>query len=193
MGHRRAGGQGAHEAHAERMQDGCAAPRHGSADWHLSGDPEAIGPAPGRSGGLSMGYAYPVDLLEEADGVTVTALDIPELVTCGDTRAEALARAEDALVMALSFYTDEARPLPRPSPANGRPVVGVPALVAAKLALHDAMLAAGVSNVELSRMIGLDEKAVRRLRDPLHRSHIGSVETALRALGQRLDVQAVAA
>ena len=51
------------------------------------------------------------------------------------------------------------------------------------------MLERGVSNVELADSLGLDEKAVRRLRDPLHRSHIGAVEAALRAFGRRLVVE----
>jgi antitoxin HicB len=67
--------------------------------------------------------------------------------------------------------------------------VAVGPLAAAKLALHEAMLEGGVGNVELAKRLGLDEKAVRRLRDPLHRSHIGAVETALRALGRRLVVE----
>jgi antitoxin HicB len=50
------------------------------------------------------------------------------------------------------------------------------------------MLVAGMSNVVLGRRLGLEEKAVRRLRDPLHRSHIGAVEAALRLLGKRLEV-----
>jgi antitoxin HicB len=50
------------------------------------------------------------------------------------------------------------------------------------------MLAAGMSNVVLGRHLGLEDKAVRRLRDPLHRSHIGAIEAALRVLGQRLVV-----
>jgi hypothetical protein len=50
------------------------------------------------------------------------------------------------------------------------------------------MLAAGVSNVVLGKRLGLDEKAVRRLRDPLYRSHIGGVETALRTLGRRIEL-----
>jgi antitoxin HicB len=45
-----------------------------------------------------------------------------------------------------------------------------------------------VSNVELARRLGTDEKAVRRLRDPLHGSRIEAVEAALRALGKRLEV-----
>lgn len=135
-----------------------------------------------------MRFAYPVDIGEERDGVTVICPDIPEMITGATTRTEALAQAPDALVTALSFYVDENRALPRPSPARGRVVIAVPALEAAKLALHDAMLAANISNVELARQLGLDEKIVRRLRDPLHRSRIEAVETALQALGRRLEV-----
>lgn len=136
-----------------------------------------------------MRYAYPYDLTPQTEGgYTVTFPDIPEAITESDTTGEAAARAEDALVTALSFYTDSACPLPHPSPAAGRPLAVVPPLVAAKLALHDAMLAVGVSNVELGHRLGVSERIVRRLRDPLHRSHIDRVETALRALGRRLEI-----
>lgn len=141
-----------------------------------------------------MRYAYPFKMAPQPEGgYTITFQDVPEAITEGDTVAEARERAEDALVTALSFYTDDARPLPAPSAARGRPVAIVPPLVAAKMALHDAMLAAGISNVELGRRLGLDEKSVRRLRDPLHRSHIGQVEAALRLLGKRLEVRVLEA
>ena len=135
-----------------------------------------------------MHYAWPVEVLEEPEGVTVTCPDVPEMVTCGRTVAEALEEAVDALVTAMSFYTDDGRRLPAPSPARGRPVVAVPALIAAKLALHEAMVRGDISNMELARRLGTDEKAVRRLRDPLHGSKIETVEAALRALGKRLEV-----
>jgi antitoxin HicB len=136
-----------------------------------------------------MRYAYPANLKWEPDGsaVTVTFDDLPG-ATFGATEGEALGRAEDLLESALSFYTDDAAITPKPTPANGRPLVYPRPLVAAKLALHDAMIAAGVSNVALTRRLGLDEKQVRRLRDPLHRSHIGAIEAALRVLGKRLDI-----
>ncbi len=140
-----------------------------------------------------MRYAYPIEVQEAADGVTVTCPDMPEMITDGQTRAEALERAADALVTALSIYVEDGRVIPRASPARGRPVVSVTALDAVKLALHDAMTEAGVSNVELGRRLGIDEKAVRRLRDPLHRSHIGTVETALRLLGKRIEVKVLQA
>jgi antitoxin HicB len=136
-----------------------------------------------------MRYAYPCELIPQAGGgFIVTFPDVPEAITQGENEEEAAAMAEDALVAALSFYTDNAEPLPRPSPAGGRKFAYVPPLVAAKLALHDVMLAAGISNVALARRLGVDEKIVRRLRDPLHKSRIDQVDAALRALGKRIEV-----
>jgi antitoxin HicB len=136
-----------------------------------------------------MRYAYPYELAPQPEGgFTVTFPDVPEAITQGDSKEGAAALAEDALITALSFYTDHAEPLPRPSPARGRPLAYVPPLVAAKLALHDAMLTAGVSNVALARQLGTDEKAMRRLRDPLHQSRISQVDAALRLLGKRMSI-----
>ena len=84
----------------------------------------------------------------------MTAPDVPEMVTTGDTIAEALARVPDALVSALSFHTDEGKPLPHPSHAREL-MVAVPVLVATKLALHEAMLERTISNVELGRRMGM--------------------------------------
>ena len=136
-----------------------------------------------------MRYAYPYELVPQPEGgFTVTFPDVPEAITQGDTAEEATTMAADALVTALSSYTEKAELLPRPSPAQGRPRAYVPPLVAAKLALHDAMLTAGVSNVGLARQLGTDEKTVRRLRDPLHQSRINQVDAALRVLGKRMGI-----
>jgi antitoxin HicB len=136
-----------------------------------------------------MRYAYPYELIPQAEGgFTVTFPDVPEAIMQGESEGEAAAMAEDALVAALSFYTDTGEPLPRPSPADGRKSAHIPPLVAAKLALHDVMLAAGISNVVLARRLGVDEKVVRRLRDPLHKSRIDQVDAALRALGKRIEI-----
>jgi antitoxin HicB len=136
-----------------------------------------------------MRYAYPFELLPQPEGgFTITFPDVPEAITQGESEEDAATAAEDALVTALSFYTDGSERLPRPSPAQGRPLAYLPPLVAAKLALHDAMLTAGISNVALARQLGTDEKTVRRLRDPLHQSRINQVDAALRALGKRIGI-----
>lgn len=136
-----------------------------------------------------MHYAYPYVLLPQPEGgFTVIFPDVPEAITQGECETEAAAMAEDALITALSFYTDRGEPLPCPSEAGGRRLAYLPPLVAAKLALHDAMLAMPISNSALARRLGTDEKAVRRLRDPLHQSRIGQVDAALRALGKRISI-----
>ncbi|MGG5811476.1 type II toxin-antitoxin system HicB family antitoxin [Falsiroseomonas sp. CW058] len=141
-----------------------------------------------------MRYAYPVTLTPEpGGGFSVSFPDVPEALTQGEDEADALAMAEDALVSGLSFYVDREAPLPVPSEAAGRPVVAVPVLEATKLALHEAMLAARISTVELARRMGIDEKNARRVRDILHRSRVDQVELALRALGRRVVVEVEAA
>lgn len=45
-------------------------------------------------------------------GYTVTSPLLPELITEGDTVAEALANAEDAFAVVLEIYEDEGRSLP---------------------------------------------------------------------------------
>ena len=66
--------------------------------------------------------------------------------------------------------------------------MALPPLVAAKLALYQAMKDDGVTQVELARRTKRDQKDVRRLLDLDHRSHIELVEDALAKLGRRLIV-----
>ena len=54
-----------------------------------------------------MRYTYPCVLTPELDdgGISVSFPDVPEALTCGDDRAQALEKATDALAVALSFYS----------------------------------------------------------------------------------------
>ena len=67
----------------------------------------------------------------------------------------------------------------------------MPPLVAAKLALYEAMRAQGITRTELAHWLGLQENGVRRLLDLDHRSHIDQIDRALAALGKRLEVRPV--
>ena len=63
--------------------------------------------------------AYPAKLTAEADdGFTVTFRDVPEAITEGDSRDEALMRAEDALESALAMYIAAKEALPKASAAK---------------------------------------------------------------------------
>lgn len=138
---------------------------------------------------MTQGLIWPVKLVRQEDGsILVSFPDVPEALTEGETEAEALEQAQDCLVAALGGYVGARRVIPRPSPARGRTTVTLPALAGAKIVLYCAMRAQGVGNTALAARLGLSEGAVRRLIDLDHRSHIGQIETALHALGQRLTV-----
>jgi antitoxin HicB len=59
---------------------------------------------------------------DPSGGFTVTSPDLPELLTEGETAADALANVRDALAAVRELYIDLGRPLPRsltPEPGTG--------------------------------------------------------------------------
>jgi antitoxin HicB len=137
-----------------------------------------------------MRYVYPFVLQPEEDGsaINVAFPDVPGARTFGADEAAAIAEAEDCLIAALGGYVELGKHIPAPSPIRGRRSVALRPLVAAKLALYEAMREEEVSNVALAERLGVSEGAVRRLLDLDHRSHIDRVEAALRVLGRRLEI-----
>jgi antitoxin HicB len=135
-------------------------------------------------------YVYPAELEPEPDGSAVNLRfpDVPGARTWGDDEAEALALAEDCLVTALYGCVRFGESIPRPGPARGRPMISVPPLVAAKLALYGAMREQGVSEAGLARRLGVGEQAVRALLHLKRRTYLGLLERALADLGVRLEV-----
>src|SRR5439155_26217825 len=101
--------------------------------------------------------------------LVVSFPDVPEAITQGRDLADARAMAEEALGLALLTYLDRGKPLPKPR-AKGRGLVEIAVApdVAAKLAVLDSFVAAGISKSDLARRLGKDEKEVRRILDPRH-------------------------
>lgn len=133
---------------------------------------------------------YPVELTpDDNDTLLVTFPDVPEAVTFGEDEAEALLMAEDALLVMLSAYMDDRQPIPEPSPLNGRPGVALKVAASAKIALHNALLAAGKRKADLARMLNLTAIQVDHLLSLHHKTRIEQIETALAALGKRLIVE----
>jgi antitoxin HicB len=134
--------------------------------------------------------AYPATLSPDPDGgFTVTFRDVPEAITEGDTREEALLRGEDALESALAMYIAAKEPLPVSSPAEaGEEMAPLSALGMAKTALYDAMREQRVGRAELARRLRWHLPQVNRVLDLRHASRMEHVEAALAALGLRLIV-----
>lgn len=142
-----------------------------------------------------MRYIYPCTLAPDGEsGFVARFIDVPEALTGGATEAETLDLAADALSVALAGYVHERRDIPPPSPlGRRRHAVAPPPIVAAKLALYNAMRTRGMTKVALASRLGLSESAVRKLLNPDHRSHIGQVEAALKVVGRTLVIEDKAA
>ena len=138
-----------------------------------------------------MQYAYPCSIIPDEDGWMLAVFpDVPEAGTSGRDLEEIRALARDALAAALAGYVLARRDIPPPgSMARGQYLIVLPAVVASKLALYTAMRETGTSNVALAARLDVSEAAVRRLVNPDHRSHIGSVSKALEALGRTIILQ----
>jgi len=137
-------------------------------------------------------FTYPVKLTpDEADGgFTVTCRDLPEAITQGETRAEALAEAADCLEEAIAGRIDDGAPIPPPSAVRPEEEpVPVPAQTAFKAALYLALRESGLTKVELAQRIGANEKEARRILDPHHGTKLPAMERALAALGKRVELR----
>lgn len=139
-------------------------------------------------------FMYPVTLTpDKADGgFVVTFDDIPEAITQGDTLAQALAAAKDALESALDFYFEDKRVVPAPSKAKrGQNVIELPASLSAKVLLLNEMVTQDVRPAELARRLNTSPQEVNRLTNVRHTTRIDSIAAALQALGKHLDMRVV--
>lgn len=141
-----------------------------------------------------MRFSYPLELDRDEHGrVVVSFPDVPGALTDGADEAEALALAGDCLVAALGGYLKLGKPIPQASSAPGAIRIDLPPLIAAKLAVYEAMRARGIDQTTIAGMLGVSTQTVRKLLDLDSRSHIGEVEKALAVLGKKLVVEVLEA
>ena|ERR1700678_2140366 len=140
-------------------------------------------------------FEYPVSLKEAAEGGFVVRFpDVPEAITQGEDKAEALARARDALETALEFYTDKGEMVPAPRKARrGQHVVRPAALFCMKLAIHQAMRDEKVRKTELALRLNSHMMQVDRLLNLHHDSRMDQIEAALSALNRKMSVSVAVA
>jgi antitoxin HicB len=134
-------------------------------------------------------FTYPAALTRDrkAGGFVVTFRDFPEAITQGEDAAEIMLQGADCLEEAIAGRIRLGEAIPAPSRARKTELsVTVPALMAAKAALYLAMKEANISKVELAKCLKCDEKEIRRLLDPRHKSKIERIEAALKSLGKQI-------
>lgn len=137
-----------------------------------------------------MKYAYPVTFTRDRNDTVIAEVpDVPGTMTVGKTQSQALQRLQDALTAMLATYVNNRRPIPTPSRAKrGQATVALPAMVAAKMALHQVVYERGMTQIRLAQRLHMDPRQVRRLLDLEHYSRLEQVETALSTLGKQLII-----
>ena len=136
--------------------------------------------------------SYPIELEADDGTVLATSRDFPELTTFGDDRAEALARAVDALEEAIAARIHRGLDIPASSTGDDRAML--PTLTAIKVILYQGMRDQGIGKAELARRLGWHLPQVDRVLDVRHRSRLdwmdAALDAALDAIGRHLEVSA---
>jgi len=136
---------------------------------------------------------YAVTLTPDDNGTWLVSVpDLPEALTFGEDREEALARAVDAIETALMGAIAARDEIAEPKTV-GELSVGLPALSAAKIALYQAMRAEKVGKAALAKRLGVALPQIDRLLDLRHASWLDAIERALAALGRSLTIVVEAA
>lgn len=139
-----------------------------------------------------MKYTVVIEKDDVEGGWFASFPQIPEALTCGDTREEALQMAEDALVTALDFYFEDERAIPLPDALKAEDeFVQLPASITAKVLLLNAMLKSGTSQAELARKLKTRPQEVTRIVKLGHSTKIDTIAGALSALGWQLELTLV--
>jgi antitoxin HicB len=136
-----------------------------------------------------MRYLYPARLDEHDATTLVSFRDLPEAITEGRDRLEALVEAVDCLDVALLFRIKEKASIPVPSrPKRGEILIPASPSVAAKVAFVRAFRESGLTRVALAGRLGIGENEVRRMLDPNHGTKLERLNDGMRALGWRLVI-----
>ena len=145
-----------------------------------------------------MRYVYPCTIICDEEEKRLTGreaytVSFPDVYGCntgGWSWREAVEMAIDALEVAISFYVDEGKDIPTPSPvADGQVMIPMPPLAAAKLSLYTGMREQGVSNAELAVRLEVSESDICKMVNLAERTPIRHVEIALLALGRALALE----
>ncbi|MDH2927221.1 type II toxin-antitoxin system HicB family antitoxin [Lonepinella koalarum] len=136
---------------------------------------------------------YPIEIIKDTnDTYLVTCPDIPEMASVGDDIESALLEAEQGLEVALSFYFDDRRPIPMPSPIKqGQYAVPLSALQSMKVFLLNEMIAQNVRKAEMARRLDVHLPQIDRLLDFKHATKVDFMEKAFKQLDKELSVSVV--
>ena len=133
-------------------------------------------------------FSFPVNLTadEVEEGFTVTFRDLPEAITQGESKEDALHEAADCLEEAIANRVISRLEIPLPSEAYPTEyLITTPLQTSFKASILLAMQEANLNQAKLARILSVNEKEVRRILDPSHNTKLETLERSLLALGKK--------
>ena len=136
-------------------------------------------------------YGFPARLEPDEEGRLVVHFpDLPEALTDGADKAEALAEAADCLSEALAGRINRGEDIPPPSRLRrGLHWVAPDPTMALKAVLYSALRARKMSVADLAHRLGIDDRKAARLVDPRASGRLSSLESALSSLGYSIAIE----
>ncbi len=129
------------------------------------------------------------NIIEEDGGYTVEFPDLPNIITYGHTKDEAVFNAAEALNGALE--SDVARGLlpPDPSYPEGTPVEVEPHI---EIAIQLRTIRGSITQSEIASRLGVPYQSYQRLENPIKGNpSVKTLEKIARVLGKRLEIRLV--
>lgn len=126
-------------------------------------------------------YTYAIELFpDDNDTFLATCPAFPEVATFGNSRAEAVEQASDAIVEAMAARIADKEPIPEPE--AGGMTARIPTRVAMKAAIHNRMLQGGVTKYRLMKIMGVHQPQIDRLLDVRYNTNLDMMDKAMEAL-----------
>lgn len=136
-----------------------------------------------------MRYTYKTER-EEDGGYVLQLIDVPEVISCGETLEEAKNELLSALVSFAEWLFDDGLPIPLPSSTDGD-AIDIPTSTAVKILLLNAMTATKTRPVDIVNKTGITKQEMTRITNLRRKTKIDTLERAINATGKTLQFSVV--
>lgn len=133
---------------------------------------------------------YPITLTpDDNDTLLVTCPLLPEVTTFGETKADAIGAAKDAILTAFMARFSNRETIPIPDEMFSGDFVILEPLIVLKVELHNAMVEGGLHKADLVRRLQVHPPQVDRILDIFHASCLDQMQEAIAATGRTIEVR----
>ncbi len=127
--------------------------------------------------------AYSIDFTPDDNNTFLaTCPALPEVTTFGDTKAQAIEFASDAIVEALASRMKRNEDIPNFEETADTDLAAIPSRVAMKTLLYKAMKRQGITKYRLMKIMDASQVQIDRLLNVQHNTNFDMLDNAMAAL-----------